>query len=147
MIDTAISRKKSSLKSGAMPTMVVPAASSTGRRRLTQADIKACWVRPSSAERRLISSTMITQFLIKMPTRLSRPSIAGKVKDKSVTKSPTKTPTIMSGTVIQVTSICRTLPNSISVAMIITSRAIGKREMTISLANFIDSYSPPHSSS
>ena len=46
MMQTAISKKKASDNKGDMPTMVVPAAKITGRKRLTLAAIIAYWVKP-----------------------------------------------------------------------------------------------------
>jgi len=51
MMQTAISKKKASDNKGDMPTMVVPAAKITGRKRLTLAAIIASWVKPSSVTR------------------------------------------------------------------------------------------------
>ena len=51
IMQTAISKKKASDNKGDMPTMVVPAAKITGRKRLTLAAIIASCVKPSSVTR------------------------------------------------------------------------------------------------
>ena len=144
-MQTAISRKKASDKSGDMPTMVVPAASMTGLSRLTLAATIALGSKPFSATRLSISSTRTTQFLISIPDKDKNPRKDGNVNDRSVTKRLMTTPQTVIGTVNQMMMGCLSLPNSRIVTKNINPKVSGIIFPSVSRASELPSYSPPHS--
>ncbi|SFE44482.1 hypothetical protein SAMN04488031_11014 [Roseovarius indicus] len=76
MIVTAIDAKNASGKSGIIPKIVVPAARTTGRKRLTEPSTIALYSGTPSARCWSISSTRTIAFFINIPERDRNPRSA-----------------------------------------------------------------------
>ena len=145
IIDTAISRKKASVKRGDIPNMVVKAASITGLRRLKLAISSVKRLASPSDNLLSISSTRIIQFLINIPARLKIPRKDGNVNGRFVINNPVATPHRTIGTVSQITMGCFSDPNIKMVTKNIRQNARGIRSPNDSYAILLLSNSPPHS--
>jgi hypothetical protein len=146
MIVTAIEAKNTSQRSGAMPRMVVPEASTTGRRRLTEAaTIASDCGSPASAFWASISSTRTMAFLMSIPDRLRRPRSAVKLKGSPVKRRPSAAPFTAIGTIVQITAVCRRRPKSRIVIRSMVPKASGICRPRLSCAWPALSCSPPHS--
>ena len=127
MIETAISRKKASVKSGDIPKMVVRAASITGLNLLKLAISKVARLASPSDNLLSISSTRIIQFFISIPARLKIPRKDGKVNGRFVINKPIATPHRTIGTVSQITMGCFSDPNIKIVTKNMRQKAKGMR--------------------
>ena len=104
MMVTAMETKNASNSSGIMPSAVVEAAMATGRRRLTPESRIAAFGALPSASCRLISSMSTMAFLMSMPIKLRKPSVAMKPNGWPVSSNPPVTPITASGTHSQMIS-------------------------------------------
>ena len=148
MMVIAMERKKASVSRGAMPRIVVAAASTTGRRRDVDASVIA-WrsgFMRSALRRRSISSTRTIPFLISMPDRLSSPSSAVKLNGASVSRRPMVTPLTDMGTRSQMMIGCRSALNRSTEISTMMMMLMGNCWPRAALASEDDSNSPPHSS-
>mmetsp|Transcript_22079 Transcript_22079/g.35139 ORF Transcript_22079/g.35139 Transcript_22079/m.35139 type:complete len:223 (-) Transcript_22079:184-852(-) len=145
MMVIAIDTKNASVKSGAIPRMVVTAASITGRKRDTLAFTIASRIDRPSPRTKSISSTRTMPFLISMPDRLNRPSKAVKVNGISVPNKPSTTPFTDMGTKSQIMMGWRMALNSSTEISTIISKLMGSCFPRLSCASEEFSNSPPHS--
>ena len=138
--------KNTSDNSGIRPSIVVAAASTTGRTRLTQESSRAsygclplsiCWS---------ISSISTIAFLINRPINDNAPSNDMKSNAPPVPSRPTVIPTMASGTVSQMIAGWRSLPNRKMLVSIISRKPTGSDAPRPAWAFTASSYSPPHSS-
>ncbi len=145
MMVTAMAPKNASWTRGIIPRMVVPATSSTGRRRATPAARMASYgvlPRPIS---RYSSSISTTEFLICSPPSDRTPSSAMNPNGSPVSNIPAVTPMIANGTVKQMIIVVRMELKRHTTMKTMANSTPGIDSASAARALPESSNSPPHS--